>query len=52
MGAFEGFQSLFGHSLDPILHLFSLLSRVHWDQDEFEYDRVVRLRLDALLASV
>ena len=52
MGAFEGFQSLCGHSSDSILPLFSLQLRVHKHQYEFEYGWIVRLRFDALIVSV
>ena len=52
MGATEGLQSLYSHSLDSTLPLFSLQLRVHRDQYEFECGRTVYLHLDALLVSV
>ncbi|RVW75102.1 hypothetical protein CK203_057875 [Vitis vinifera] len=49
VGASEGLQSLYSHSLDSTLPLFSLQLRVHRDQYEFEYgqtDLIFVLNLD------
>ncbi|KAL6349660.1 hypothetical protein AAG906_041067 [Vitis piasezkii] len=48
VGASEGFQSLYSHSLDSEYSFFSLQLRVHRDQYEFEYGRTDRIFVHSL----